>query len=490
MRVSVKRNFKADQISVTLERDDGTQLAVELKKHEIRLVKSLSSKGVSIKGLAEEERLALFRVILAEYREHSFGDGGYKGAAIGVTEDDRIFIGLNTKRQHPYFKDCAEQNMLNAVTDAISFTSMKEDRRLPDSPPKLREMYLMGGAEPTATKAGLKISCPCGKCVDMLSRAMTSETSPIYVMPIPDEPLRDVTEDPFPYGIKTAKDAATVNEIDPDTHIWKVPISYLDRNRVISISATAAAHYVDGVKTLMGRLQDDQPELPFDEEAAAKLAMRLVKDADASCKTIHDLNHVGRMANGENSLKQINQFMRGRVDEAMESRWRSYHTQHPQATQEAFLHDVDAVRCVVIQLQDGSFRYGMEVDSAMDNAAPNAEVNAAMNATEVLSEHKIRNVWVMEIRPSDVEKLEAKQQKPTMHTSPKEGIERIVKRGANDLMFHYIPYNDGTRKGAELSEEQLRDMTSSFRTHEIFPSNFKGIKLPNSAGDGRAGGVG
>jgi len=483
MQVTLTREKRPDKdrrFTAVLTRDSGEKIGVELRKHEIRFMEGKDGKP-TLASLSREERLGLFRVIMAEYREHSFGDGGYKGAAIGISEDNRIFIGLNTKRQHPYFKDCAEQNMLNAVTDAISFSSMKnDDAALPSSPPKLKEVYMMGGAEPSGTSAGLAISCPCGKCVDMLADAMTSETSPVYVLPIPKEPLPDTVRDPFPFKIKTASDASLLKDINHDKDIWCVPIGYLNQHREVEISSKAAKSYVQGVKTLMGKLTNEQPELPFDDKTA-DLAVRIVKNADAQCKSISDLHHVSEEGV---SLKNVNQFMHGRIEEAVESRWRKFNHDNPNVDKKTFMEKIDVVRVAVVQLQDGTLRYGMDVDSAFDNAMPHAEVTAVNSAVEILAEHRVQNVWVMEMRPEDVARIEEGGRKPIMHTSPKEGIERIAKRGTRDLQFHYIPFNDGTLNEKELSEKQLGDMTKRYYTHEIFPSNFNGIKFADNGNDG------
>jgi hypothetical protein len=218
-------------------------------------------------------------------------------------------------------------------------------------------------------------------------------------------------------------------------------------------------------------------------KAFGDVALKAAENALLGRKSIPELD-VAVRGGGDVDLKSVNQFMIQHIDEAVASRLRNMIASHsngesyanlkkdPKAQQQ-LLENIRAVRCCVIQLEDGTFHYALETKTRDDNATPNAEVNALTSALERLTEARIKNVWVTEMRPEDIAK-------GSMHLSPKEGVERLVKRGTRrgDMHFNYIPFNSG-----ELSNESLQAVTRQFAANDIFPAAFKGTKYIPSGDD-------
>jgi hypothetical protein len=531
-----------------------TRLSFALDRHEISpkgrqiLEVSVSDDGAQKKGsaitrstksphpdwftkISEQDKSAIFMNILDYYRTRSEGDRGIKAAAIGVFRDPetqkiRIFIGMNTKRQHPYFKDCAELNMMTAANHALNHSSL--GKGTDDFPkPSPLEVHVMGGRSEEKESKGIKIpiTCPCGKCTDMFGYS-TQPDAAFYIYPVPQRPFNDHwnwTAQDRPYKIVDQETAQDISQIDPQKQIWKIPFDHLNKDRILVAEKSIAALETAGLKTALERIvteREDPATLPevridFDEEAAvhyghpqtpeAKRATALSAHANGHDALVKITNRdgseqspkgvkrflavmaratqnafnrvdsipeldVARTKDGEIDLESVNAVMVEKIVATMASRLRvsGVNTEtEPQQWQEEFLAKLGVVRCAVIQLKDGTFHYGLEVAGDLDSSLPNAEVNALTSAIERLGENRVKQIFVMEMNPSEIAYPKEKSAPSKFHTSPKEGVERILKRAMPGVTFHFLPFNN-----ANISNDALEKVVRTYEAPMIYPGGF------------------
>ena len=472
--------------------------------------------------ISEKEKAAIFMNILDYYRARSEGDKGIKAAAIGVFKDPetgktRLFIGMNTKRQHPYFKDCAELNMMNAATHALSH-AVRRNGNGEFSKPSPLEVHMMGGSssEEALSENASSIICPCGKCIDMFAYSTTPDAK-FYTYPVPRETIEDhSSHTTFPYEIVEKEEASHIGEIDPKTQIWRVPFDHLNKDRALTAAETTAALQVKGLEAALEHIKNtppptppaialteegynklqklrgtDEPPTPDANLLFAQLALAMgrkdlveipeksadevknylavitqaTKNAANRVSSIPALD-VARAADGSIDLESVNKVMVEKILATMASRLRgnAIDPAQEQGWQETFLEQLGTVRCAVIELENGTFHFGLEVQGALDNSMPNAEVNALMTALEALGDNKVKQVFVMEMNPAEISRPNHPVSRPTLHTSPKEGIERILKRSLQGVPFHFLPFNAGA-----LTNVALAEVVRTYTPPEIYP---------------------
>lgn len=472
--------------------------------------------------LTEQEKVQAFAPILQEYRNRSLGDNGFKGASIGVAADQlngqsRIFIGTNTTRwASPYFKHCAEQNMVNAATDTLTYEKALDPARKDEKPrpPKLKSVYVMQATDDGAVKA----CCPCGKCTDMLSKVMERDGQVITMPLISPEMQSKLLEEIKP--IELNKSASSLNElhdIGSKTHyeVWQTSIENLNRHREIELKGPIRNIQHNAVNAMLKKVLNSE-ELPenravaeykllADEltkspnkptaDSAAGFVASFINYADQAKKlfsqTIRKLmgttvkpaekaaQNVMRKRKSEAVLdcavdshgidiSVINHFMAEKIMDTFLDRAAKQIPAEKSKNGELrkwFHENIASIRCVAIQLDDGTFRYAVQADTKFDNAMPHAEVVALENAVESLGRNGVHHVWAMEMSPKDIDA-------GIMRTSPKEGIERLLKRASKyGIHFHYLPFNDGT-----LPQEKIKQAMVNFDNYvEIYPSGFRGV---------------
>ena len=503
---------KGRQVVEVVVSEDGTE-----EKSSVKKLSTKTPRPDWFDIISEKEKAAIFMNILDYYRARSEGDKGITAAAIGVFKDPethktRLFIGMNTKRQHPYFKDCAELNMMNAATHALSH-SLRRNGNGEFSKPSPLEVHVMGGSsgEVAASENASSIICPCGKCIDMFAYSTTPDAK-FYTYPVPRETIKDHSfHTDFPYEIVGEKKASHIGEIDPKTQIWRVPFDHLNKDRTLTAAKTTAALQVKGLEAALEHIKNTPPAPPTivlteegqDElqklrgtDAAptpdanllfAQLALAIgrrdwVKSAEgaknylavitqATQNAAHRISSipaldVARAADGSIDLESVNKVMVEKILATMASRLRgsAIDPAQEQGWQETFLEQLGTVRCAVIELENGTFHFGLEVQGALDNSMPNAEVNALMTALEALGDNKVKQVFVMEMNPAEISRPNHPVSRPTLHTSPKEGIERILKRSLQGVPFHFLPFNDGA-----LTNETLAEVVRTYTPPEIYP---------------------
>ena len=472
----------------------GVAFDFELKRNRVKV----SPKSPDWQAaLTEDEKLKIFRQILKDYRIRSMGDDGMKLAAIGITEDGDISIATNTERlSSPYFRQCAELNMVTSLTQNEVYKQLRKGATEPQEP-KLKALYLLGGQDGEGIKRPL---CQCGNCTDMLSHVM-EPNAPVYLLPLKAAP--DAT-------IDTA--APTIMHVEAG-HVWKTTIETLNAHREINLSGAAANAQRSGFRQLLKqtKLPEEQArelnakltgaandhgasihsvtdlvsyllqpqhliELPKDLAVEAQHALSaMLKSAENALTQRHSVAALDAgVENGELHLATLNRFMVGQIQGCFADRLRALQARdglaHASNSEvEALITEkVGAIRCVVLQLDDGTFRYALESRSKLDNATPSAEMSALAGAANKLGTQGVREVWAMEMAPKDI-------QKGLMHTSSKEGTERLLKRRTTtgkDVKFHFIPFNAGT----QTDDRKIAALTTDVQARELFPSFFLGSK--------------
>ena len=480
-------------------------------------------------ALSETEKLRVFSLILDEYRKHSIGDEhGYRGAVLGVATNGQIFLGANTATGQitsPYFKECAEQNMVSAASDLVAYQQVKKfgwDKfRLPQAP-VFDQVYMMGGVD----QGKVPISCPCGKCTDMLAKNM-ADGGKIYALPILSKATFDYLNDTPTSTIEVSRGKTIADVHAAVTQpagakeepaltpypVWQTTIRNLNAYRQISLEEDR--QYIANSQRMAYDLlckEMKNPESIHGNAAAKKHAevLRIINKEDKSIKSplalfgrvmehivvhgqrlgikvqeILGLNNSAAVTNAaanqffgrqsiasldaasvgnKPNLAAINRFMRDEIkhigadritnDPDVKELWRQRITKA-----------IPSIRCVVIQLDDGTFHHATECSGKYDASLPNAEVAAVTAALPALGSAGIRDVWVMEANGNAIKN-------GMLPTSPKEGVERIVKRASKQgVRFHYIPLNDG-----KLNAESLENISAHFSQDAIFPALFKGSR--------------
>jgi cytidine deaminase len=474
-------------------------------------------------------RTKMFNYILATKRLHTIGDdSGWRGAAIAISEQGEAYIGVNTVTQDGYFKDCAETNAVNAMaSDADIYPHNKKSHAKPQPElPKLSAVYVMGGREKGTTgpdDKGLSISCPCGKCTDMLSNIMP-DNAMVYTLPIPQNSTLREVEFLDHQKISTIDDLRNYNaNRSGASRGWATPIHYLAKNQHVTLEDKTA------LKTQAHRLRKKLSVSPHDIELLGpELAPETLRsqyqqpsnivlsiahehdtlqvNADAKdgsaipqeklslvAKTVENILRnresipeldIANNLDEASKFKAINRFLTTRIEETIANRVAAAYAEDAQKNMHNYsrtddaLRDIGPVSCVVIQLTDGTFYTGTKAVSAWDKSGPNAEVNALSAAMKKLATESVKDVWVMEYDPQNIEN-------GILRTSPKEGVERILKRLKNgsSLDFHFIPFNDGSEQSAKIAQS----LTQHMSPEDLLPSKFTGSGRGYEFGRGTTG---
>jgi cytidine deaminase len=168
-------------------------------------------------------------------------------------------------------------------------------------------------------------------------------------------------------------------------------------------------------------------------------------------------------ASESNSIAAINEFMLSEMRHTLADRVLNDEVT-ANAGKSVIRRNIPYVRCVVLQLYDGTFHHAIECAGKYDASLPNAEASAVVQALPSLGRSNIRDVWVMEMNGQA--ELSGK-----MPTSPKEGVERIIKRGSPNLKFHFIPLNEGGYDAATVDK-----FTFHRDADQVMPALFKGSR--------------
>ena len=526
---------KAEQIFVIDKTESGITYQFLLKRQHLE-VKPLLQSAIDPKkdydwdkNLTAKEKTQLFAIIMDEYRHRSLGDNGFRGASIGVVAkpenaesettlelklekgQSRLFIATNTSRwASPYFKDCAEQNMVNTATSALAFEQGSEALKGGDIALKgmrLNAIYIMQGIN----EKRIPMACSCGKCTDMLANVMESKDSLESVIPLLTDSLREgllsgTAEIELNNKANTLADIKEPNEGNRLVS-WHVPLSHVDRDRTLALDGKTAKFQREEYGNLLAYASDpiNLPEniarsnldVLHAHVSAGKEKNLIDQLADGLTKFLHnDLKlpffsaaaHAAQNAvlyrhseatldtavikDGSVDITKINQFLVGKIRDALIDRLQSKPEIVGKTPAEKMAwakgkdkdghYNISFIRCVAIQMDDGTFHYSLETESKIDNAMPHAEMAALENAVSAIGRYGVRHAWVMEMNPADI--LEGK----VMRTSPKEGLERLSKRqSTNGLDITYLPFNNAS---ADIGQLPIK----KYQIDEILPGAHRG----------------
>lgn len=477
-------------------------------------------------ALSEEEKIRAISLILDEYRKHSIGDEhGYRGAVLGVAENGDMFLGANTATEQitsPYMKECAEQNMVSAASDVVAYRQVRLkgwDNFDKPKAPKFAELYMMGGVDQTR----VPVSCPCGKCTDMLAKNMV-EGGKVYALPILNQQTFDYLNsagkpvESVSIGVHRNETLANVRDKvtfkkptdSPLTPypVWQTTIEHLNAEReydllktepeVADMQRKAYAKICAEAKKITGLREEKLAEqhreaMKFGKQKSSlQLFETLVHDLFSATKKLTskaaELLGVGGMhpvamaaanafvgrrsiaeldaasAGGAANIVAINEFMLSEIRHTLADRILSDKDAKGMWI-ESIRKAVPSIRCVVLQLDDGTFHHAVECSGKYDASLPNAEAAAVVQALPSLGSCGIRDVWVMEMNGEAIKK-------GILMTSPKEGAERIIKRASSPCVtFHFVPLNAG-----DLNKQAIESIIKSRSDEKVMPALFKGSR--------------
>lgn len=488
--------------------------------------------------LSEQERLAVFNYILAEYRHHAHGNDGFRIAAIGITEDNELFIASNTRPSNQLYKKCAETSVISAAIEAAK--KAKEEgyaSKLKSGKPKVlfKDFLVMAGKDASP----IQIACPCGPCTDELydhmalkgeDRNNLRERGSIYVLPCPPE-IAPEGQSLYPLETPKINDRAKNLGERNAGECWKVTPENLYRDRYVPLKRAAKHtqikalnHALDAQNTpsqsarieLAAFLEknpvaNNLPDTVIDAKTAvtnpaparnadkgidnntalgilitahtqpekcpppilrkAKIALQQstnafnernsIAELDISAKTTPD----GRV---EPDFEDLNRFMADRINDALIPRMHALriNPKDPHILTPSNLGDfIPSVRCVVLQLKDNTFTYGVEVKSVNDPSMPSAEFYALGRAVEKIPQAKVSRMWAMEMNPRQI-------RNGLMPTPLKDNLERLTKRSDDpyQLEISLLPYNDGSKRGSIVAKDNIK----TYALQEIYPNMYAG----------------
>ena len=427
------------------------------------------------KDLTKEEKLQVFRIIGDYYSQFSYA--GMKIAAIGTVrnpdpaappdQQHLLFIGVNTERRaNEYFKDCAEQNMVNAATIIVSQLSGKKASNQDHAPILLESSAISGSQKgnPAENKPDIIATCPCGKCQDMLALSM-----------VPEGEIDVIPRIPHMAKLNLRTNASYFDQVNLHKEIWCTTIKNLNNNRVVDLKNEDAALQKNAFSKIVhdASLQNTKLDEPMDgatQEWIKKAAEKAKENTLTGRISTAELD-VAADGSGNLAPEVVNQFMQRKIRNVLANRLMGKGIVGDEKAALDFVKNkqFEYIRCVVIRTDDNSFHYGIDSNIQGDKSHPNADVNALTRSLEGIGTHGIREVWAMRFKPSDI--VDGK-----MTTSSKEGLERIIKRCSQQIPlekipFHYMPFNDGTLAPNEAAALMKR---YTYGANEIYPGMHTG----------------
>lgn len=390
--------------------------------------------------LTDAEKLKIFNAILADYRHRSLGDEGFKLAALGITEQGKIYISENTEQlSSDFYRQCAEQNMVTISTQRDVYDQIRERIRAGEDPkdivpqnPKYRAVYLMGGRLPE-----IPVACPCGNCTDLLSKVMLPDSN-VWILPVNE-------------GDKTLEirdDIEMARELKPN-QAWKTTIQHLNRERLLPLieenseqanqARSSMKRSLSSIRDWVGRYAEEDPNraLGRTEEHninpnthAGKIRLKaLTNDAMVDLGKLKTFMHEQIMVTLADRIEAISQKMGlGSISDLSDE----------QISAIAQSVDVQSVRCAVVQRDDGRLYAATEAKSAVDKAAPDPEISALAAAKAKLGTQGIRQCWSMEF---DTAHIAA----GVVETPSKAAVERLIKKPSvitGKVDFGFFAFDD------------------------------------------------
>lgn len=400
-----------------------------------------------MENVPREAQEAVFNGILAQYRLRSPVKHNLKTAALGVTGAGHIFIGMNTEHRgsDSYKRDCAEQNMINALrhTDVKS-SPPKQGEQAAEQ--KLVQVFLMGGVDPNHGEKRPSLICPCGSCTDALSKEMDSPAAKITIFPVNDGV----------HVIPMSDSARYVFELKPGDG-WRTTIGALAPHETLKLNERGRQATMIAFDELANHLPNDPSQGP-----ARQLRKHLTHDDAIGARPAIVQPSM------DNGFPEMARYMQVAVYKALSAPTRfgdnnQFRRIDDLETRKAFMAaTVDAVEVAVVRNTQGEFFTRLSIKSAFDNSMPRALERAACDAQE--HGFPVVEAWYMEFAPKAI--LEGRAPTPN-----KESIERLVKRveSGKDIRIHVIPF-----VRLSLGSHKLAELVTSFFASELMPGYFTG----------------
>lgn len=401
-------------------------------------------------ALSDHEKANVMNRILALYRTRSRDKGEFKIASVGVTESGNAYIAVNgSLTSNEFSRQCAEQTMVTIGSEREAFKQERAGNHS-GADTRYKEVYIMGGGP------DVHVMGPCGNCTDLLASVMPDEGK-VFILHASD-------------GKKPIGLIGNVTSVDavPRGACWLTDAAFLNRSRHIDLPEEHRHHQIDAEVKLKHEVRD---WLDRDVEEEPNIAIRGLTPRGQP---------IGPQSEGARPpalmdvpLDKLNEYMREQIQLTVANRVHALAKRHKLGSLQDLSADevnhliedeVGWARCVVIQRDDGKLFAAVTVKTPVDKAAPSAEVNALGQAMRKLGTQGIRHVWCQEFNPRLAD--EGK-----MRTSPKEGIERLLKRRSmktGTVDFFYIPYNEGGLDARAVGEIMIhRDARTLFPSAHV-----------------------
>lgn len=449
-KVKLDTKQKAEmQVEIT-HTEHGKNYTFRLRGNHVEVLgfgQNMAAGAGWFEQLTDAEKLSVFNEILAEYRQRSMGSGGLKVAALGVTEDGRIYISENSEQlSDDYHRQCAEQTMVTISAQREVYNQISQAAVTPaqgETPvaryPTYKAVYLMGGRD----NGKPPVICPCGNCTDLLAKVM-SPGSKVWMLPVNNGQLE--------LGINTeAKhaDALAAGEA------WCVPIEYLNKDREIVLTDEPANVQREAFHAM-----------------AARLSQRFMDERDgvSSPKNVNRLDQLEKKARTMASdkvnalqLVQIEEVLFGHLHELMAHD--GVNDISPAGIEALLSAHVKHVRAAALQLDSGKVVTSIQASTSLSSALPPVEVTALGSAGQYIGGNGVAKVQVMEFNPEAI-------LRGVQRTSPKQAIERLVKNRSvysQTVDLSYPLFNNG-----DMSLRALESVTRTYDAKDLYPGYFIG----------------
>lgn len=471
---TITRKPDVDGWAVTYElrhSNAGADFDFELHGNDVR-VRPKRAGADWRKQLTAQEKLDLFDQILGDYRQRVIGDGGFDIAALGVTTDGEIYITGNAgERQHsmPFHRGCAETGNIKIGSERHAYVQKAQHERK-GLPPETFEpsfleyetMYVMGGQMPD-----IRIVAPCGDCTETLAKHMAPQAR-VVMLPVPEARSKPGAQ------LTINESARFARDLGPD-EAWSAEISYLRRLHSVKLDKADASMQREALNALakefsqllragVGEYPPCDIPLPQPEKITqfgSQISNAMVSPPQAA--PADDLNRY--------QMHAIRAIAFDRVTELLEREHNKNPSRKPdhsyQHIRNLLANEIASIRHVALQLDNGRMYEGASMVSSVDNAVVPAEMAALQSAARETGRRGVYRVMASEFNPQEIKQ-------GTMPTSPKPGVERIIKRrsritGTTD--FSFTPFNQGN-----LDADRLERMSRNHAGEELFPGYFTGKK--------------
>ncbi len=435
--------------------------------------------------LSEQERLAIFGYIMAEYHARAIGNDGFRVTALGITSNNELFIAANTRPKHQEYKKCAETSVIAAAIESAKQTKEPDYRQrlAGNSPQPMFKDFFVMGAKDNSTR---KIVCPCGSCTDEIYDHMTPKTQDkrrtakslgqgnIYILPTPDETSHEATGEGRLLTPRINARAKNLSGLGSNECL-KTNASALYGPKHVAL--TREQNKIQRTALMKALKAEETPSERLGADSQVLITTQCQKLAEITRQIIQDKEQEKSTVQSENSFFScMNQMMRDAIDDALIHRVQNLRAKGHAIDAVSLAEHIQAIRCVCIQLKDGSYSVGIELRTKNEPSMNSAEMNAIARVSDKIDREPITRVWAMEMNPRSFRHNQ-------MPLPLRDRVERVGKRGEKgkqaDISYTVVPYNDGTERATEIAKKAQK----TFRLDQLFIGFFTGRQESASIAD-------